>query len=285
MIKNVEFLLEGGRTGVLLIHGLTGTPTEMRVLGLGLHRAGMTVLGMQLAGHCGDREDLVATGWRDWYASVEAAAERLRERTDRIVVAGLSMGALLALKLAAEQGDRVAGVGVLGPMFYYDGWSIPRYARHLNFLLQVCRRLRLFQDRDFDEQPPFGLKDPLLRERVVAAMQSGDSTRAGLASNPWPSLAEMLALSREVRRDLPRVMSPCLVLHAADDDVAHVRNAELVVRRVSGSVQLTLMHNSYHMITIDQERSLVVKHLQAFIQELAPRDVEDDLPAQRAAWS
>ena len=46
MIKNAEFLLEGGRTGVLLIHGLTGTPTEMRVLGLGLHRAGMTVLGM-----------------------------------------------------------------------------------------------------------------------------------------------------------------------------------------------------------------------------------------------
>ena len=283
MIKNAEFLLESGRTGVLLIHGLTGTPTEMRVLGLGLHRAGMTVLGMQLAGHCGDREDLVATGWRDWYASVEAAAERLRQRVDRVFVAGLSMGALLALKLAAEQGDRIAGVGVFGPTFHYDGWSIPRYARYLNFLLPVCLRLGFCQNRDFDEHPPFGLKDPLLRAQVAAAMQSGDSTRAGLASNPLPSLGEMMALSREVRRDLHRVISPCLVLHAAEDDVAHVRNAELVVSRVGGPTRMVLLHNSYHMITIDQERSLVINHFQTFIEELVPQEVETGLSAERVA--
>src|SRR5438477_6307703 len=97
MIRKADFHFDGGRDGVLLIHGLTGTPNEMLLLGKGLHRAGFTVSGMQLAGHCGNQDDLLATGWRDWYASVENSAHKLRSRVDRVYVAGLSMGALLAL--------------------------------------------------------------------------------------------------------------------------------------------------------------------------------------------
>src|ERR1700755_2174081 len=95
MMKPSEFRLSGGRSGVLLIHGLTGTPTEMRFVGNGLNRAGFSVLGMQLAGHCGDENDLLATGWRDWYASVVEAATRFRAEVDHLFVAGLSMGAVL----------------------------------------------------------------------------------------------------------------------------------------------------------------------------------------------
>ena len=71
------------RTGVLLIHGLTGTPAEMRYVGKALARRGYTVSGMQLAGHCRAESDLLATGWRDWYGSVESAYQRLAERCDR----------------------------------------------------------------------------------------------------------------------------------------------------------------------------------------------------------
>ena len=86
MIQQTDFFFEGGRSGVLLIHGLTGTPMEMKLLGKGLNRAGFTVHGMQLAGHCGDVEDLLATGWHDWYASVEKAADALREKVDHLFV-------------------------------------------------------------------------------------------------------------------------------------------------------------------------------------------------------
>lgn len=267
MIEETEFLFKGGRTGVLLIHGLTGTPNEMRILAVGLNRAGFTVLGVQLAGHCGSAEDLTATGWRDWYASVEAAADRLLESVDKLFVAGLSMGALLALKLAADRGSDIAGVGVLGPTFQYDGWSIPAYARYLNFLLVWFKRLGLFQKRCFHEHPPYGLKDERLRARVAASMQSGDSASAGLASNPWPSLAEMLLLSRQVRRQLSQVRSPCLILHSSDDDIAHLRNAELVKRRVKGPVRMQLMENSYHLITIDQDRLRVIRACVHFFHE------------------
>ncbi|HET8730557.1 MAG TPA: alpha/beta fold hydrolase [Moraxellaceae bacterium] len=268
MIQNAEFLFEGGRAGVLLIHGLTGTPNEMRLLGKGLHKAGFTVHGMQLAGHCGDEQDLAATGWQDWYRSVEVAAEQLRQRVDHLFVGGLSMGAVLALKLAADRPELVAGVGVYGPTFRYDGWSIPLYARHLNFLLRWFKRFNLFQDRYFVEQPPYGLKDERLRATVSNSMLSGDSVAAGLAGNPYPALADMMTLSARVRRQLSQVTAPCLIMHAAEDDIADIRNSLLVKRRVRGPVHMVVLNDSYHMITIDRERKEVVKESVAMFQSV-----------------
>ena len=265
MIQDVEYLMEGGRAGVLLIHGLTGTPNEMRLLGKGLHRAGFTVYGMQLAGHCGDEKDLLQTSWKDWYASVERAAEKLQARVDHFFVAGLSMGAVLALKLAADHPDKVAGVGVYGPTFTYDGWGIPGYAKRWGFLLHAFKKLNLFQNRVFNEHPPYGLKDERLRATVAASMQSGDSAAAGLAGNPWASLTEMLELSAKTKRQLRQVTAPCLVMHAEEDDIADIKNSLLVQKRVSGPVEMVVLRDSYHMITIDRERRTVVnKSIEVF---------------------
>lgn len=269
MIQNAEYFLEGTtRVGVLLIHGLTGTPNEMRMVAKGLHRAGFSVYAMQLAGHCGTEADLLKTTWQDWYASVVVAAEHLAAQVDHFFVAGLSMGAVLSLKLASDRPDLVAGVGVYGPTFQYDGWSIPLYARHLNFLLPWFKRFNLFQDKVFNEQPPYGLKDERLREIVSKSMLSGDSASAGLAGNPYASLAEMILLSAQVKPALSRVIAPCLIMHASDDDVAHVRNSLLVEKNVSGPTQLILLYDSYHLITIDRERREVIKQSVNFFTDI-----------------
>ncbi|MES2024931.1 MAG: alpha/beta fold hydrolase [Pseudomonadota bacterium] len=264
-----EFLFEGGRTGVLLIHGLTGTPNEMRLLGKGLHRAGHTVYGMQLAGHCGTADDLIATSWQDWYNSVRVAADHLRTRVgvDRIFVMGLSMGALLSLKLAADQPEKVAGVGALATMFQHDGWSMPRYTR-LSFLLRIFKALRIGRNSCFIEQPPYGIKDAALRKRIVAQMNSGDSAEAGLPGNPWWSVAELYGLAAEVRRQLPAITAPCLLVHATEDDVASLqKNAMLVQNSVKGPVQTLWLQDSYHMVTIDRERRLVIERACDFIAQ------------------
>jgi carboxylesterase len=267
VIQPTDFLLEGDRRGVLLIHGLTGTPMEMRLLAKGLNNAGFTVYCMQLAGHCGDVEDLLATGWRDWYASVEAAASKLLRQVDHLFVGGLSMGALLSLKLAADHPHQIAGVGVYGATFRYDGWSIPWSAR-LSFLLPLLKKLGIGRDQAFLEQPPYGLRDERLRAQISAAMQSGDSTVAGLLGNPWHSLADLYQLSVQVRRQLPGVTSPCLVAHASEDDVASVRNAELVIRGVSARTELLLLDDSYHMITIDKQRRTLIAHSDRFFDDI-----------------
>ena len=268
MIQNAEFRFEGGRSGVLLIHGLTGTPTEMRLLGKGLNRAGYTVYGMQLAGHCGDADDLLKTGWRDWYASVEAAAEKFRHEVDHLFVAGLSMGAVLALKLAAERPELVKGVGVYGATFRYDGWAIPWFGK-FSFLLPLLHKFGIGKHRMVHEGEPYGIRDERLRAQVSAAMLGGDSAAAGLPGNPWYSLAEMYGLAAEVRSQLSQVTAPCLVAHASEDDVASLKNAELVMREVSAPAELLLLENSYHMITIDQERRTLIDRSAAFFDDIA----------------
>ncbi|UPG86740.1 alpha/beta fold hydrolase [Luteibacter aegosomatis] len=280
MSDTAEFHFEGGRDGVLLIHGLTGTPTEMRLVGKGLNRAGFTVVGVQLAGHCGTEEDLIATSWEDWYASVERAAEALRGQVDRLFVAGLSMGAVLALRLAAVRPDWVSGVGVFGATFRYDGWSMPWIARRMGFILPICKRLGIGRGRSFLELPPYGIRDERLRAQVTSAMHSGDSKSAGLPGNPWFAVAEMMALARDVRRRLRHVAAPCFVAHALEDDIASVAsNADLVASRVSGPIEMLLLGDSYHMITIDRERRMLIERTADFFGRIA----RDARPTRMAA--
>ena len=268
MIKPSEFQLAGGRSGVLLIHGLTGTPTEMRFVGNGLNKAGFTVLGMQLAGHCGDTSDLLATGWKDWYASVVVAADRLREQVDHLFVAGLSMGAVLALKLAIDRPRDVDGLGLYGTTFFHDGWATPPIGR-LAFLLPLATRLGIGRTRTSAENPPYGIKDERIRNRVVGAMLSGDSQAAGLAGFPWPSLAEFQRLSMHVRNRIGRVRAPCVAVHSSDDDVASLRNVRIVERGVSAPVETVLLDDSYHMVTVDQERAKLIERSAVFFRRLA----------------
>ena len=266
--KAAEFHLRGGRAGVLLIHGLTGTPTEMRFVGNGLHRAGYSVLGMQLAGHCGDANDLLATGWRDWYASVVEAATRFRAEVDHLFVAGLSMGAVLALKLAIDRPNDVDGLGLYGTTFFHDGWATPPIGR-LAFLLPLAVTLGIGRNNVSMESPPYGIKDERIRNRIVAAMMSGDSEAAGLAGFPWPSLAEFTRLSMHVRNRIGRVRAPCVIVHSGNDDIASLRNVRIVERGVRAPVETVLLDDSYHMVTVDRQRGELIERSAAFFRRIA----------------
>ena len=268
MIKNVEYILPGGRSGVLLIHGLTGTPTEMRFVAKGLQRHGFTTYGMQLAGHCGTEADLLASNRSDWFQSVREAADKLAAQVDHLFVAGLSMGALLALRLAAERPDQVAGLGLYGTTFRYDGWTIPWYGK-LSFLLPLAVSMGIGKHARFHEQFPYGIKDERIRQRIAGAMLSGHSDQAGLSGNPWPSLAEFYRLSWRVRKLLPQVVAPSLILHAREDDVASLANVRHLERELRGPHQTQILDKSYHMITVDQERDIVIDRSAAFFKRIA----------------
>lgn len=104
IIEGAEsFLLEGkNNKAVLLLHGYTGAPSEMRPLGDYLHALGYTVSCVRLPGHGTSIKDLEATTATDWYCAAEAECLELLARFDSVYVAGLSMGGLLAIKLAAK---------------------------------------------------------------------------------------------------------------------------------------------------------------------------------------
>jgi carboxylesterase len=253
--------IPGGRLGVLLIHGLGGTPVELRFIAQGLARAGHTSYCCQLAGHCGTPEELRRSTWREWYASVEAAHDRLKEHCDTILVGGLSMGGILALRLAQSRPEAVHGLLLYAPTLKLDGWSMPWYSRALHYVRPTPIRLEF----DLAEHEPFGLKDERVRALVASAMQSGDTGQAGVFSTPMRSFANFNALVSVVKRGLDRVTQPVLIVHPRDDDIASLKNAQYLQTHLGGLVDTLVLDDCYHMVTLDQQRHIVAERTASFV--------------------
>lgn len=190
MTSNIRgYYVAGGRTGVLLMHGLCGTPTEMRFVANGLARTGCTVYCPMLAGHGGNKEDIKHTTWQDWYRSAETALDRLREDCDTVIVGGLSTGALLALMLAARRPADVQATALMAPTLWLNGWLIPWYAR----LFRLVFSKRVANLIDFPDLHPHGIKDERIREFIRNALFSGDGSVAGLPSTPGVLFSNIVA--------------------------------------------------------------------------------------------
>ena len=255
----------GDRTGFLLIHGLGGTPTEMRLVARALHRGGHTVHCPQLAGHCAGEAELLATGWRDWTQSVVDELEHMRGICDTVIVGGLSMGAVLAMHVAAVRPDAVDGLALYAPTLWYDGWSIPRYAFLLKWLINTPAGRRY----SFVEREPYGVKDLRTRSLITAAITRGDSAEAGLLGTPSGALKQMWELIGQTRREMQKINCPALLVHAREDDVASLSNAFYIQRRLGGLVDAVILDDSYHLVTIDQQREIVVERSLVLAARLA----------------
>src|SRR5437762_1143570 len=160
-----DILERGNGVGVLLSHGITGAPAEMKPLIRKLAAAGFTVSCPALAGHCATLRELKRTRWTDWYSSLEEALRALRERCASVFVSGLSMGALLALKLAADHPESVSGVATLSATFFYDGWNVPRFRQR--FLLPIALYSPLRFVYSWREPAPYGIKDERIRNIIA----------------------------------------------------------------------------------------------------------------------
>jgi carboxylesterase len=260
-----SLFLQGGRVGVLLIHGLGGTPVEMRFIAQNLARAGNTVYCCQLAGHCGTPEELRRSTWQEWYASVEAAHDKLAETCDVILAGGLSMGGILALHLAQKRPASVHGLLLFAPTLKLDGWSMPWHS----VVLQYVRPLPIRLELELTERDPYGLKDERVRRIVVASMQSGDSGVAGTFSTPMRSFAHFNSLVAEVKPGLGKVCQPALIVHPREDDIASLRNAQYLQANLGGLVDTLVLDNSYHMVTLDQQRHIVADRATSFVSWVA----------------
>ena len=100
--------------GVLVLHGFTGNPSSMRGLADAFAAGDYHVELPRLPGHGTTIDEMISTTWADWSGETEAAYTRLRQRSGRVVIAGLSMGGSLALWLALRQPD-VLGLVLVNP--------------------------------------------------------------------------------------------------------------------------------------------------------------------------
>lgn len=263
-----------GRTGILLIHGLGGTPLELKTVARGLAARGWTVSCCQLAGHCGTEEDLLGTGWADWYASAERAMAELERECDTILVGGLSIGAVLALRLAALNKDRVHGTILFAPTLWYDGWAVPwyRFMLKLGFIFSYDKWVRRLK---FPERDPFGIKDRTIRALVAGAMLSGKSAEAGLVCTPLGALAEADQLVKDVLHRLEGIKTPALIVHPREDDISDLSNAIHLQRKLGGLADCLVLDDSYHIVTVDRQRDIVIDRAANFIDFIERRQARE----------
>lgn len=261
-----ELFYDGSGAGVVLLHGLGGTPVEMRPVAKGFSRAGFSALCPRLAGHGGTEDDLRSARWEQWESDAIVALERMRARGRPTFVGGLSMGAVLSLRVAAVRPDLVDGLLLFAPTFVYDGWAVPWY----RFLLKLLIDTPIGRKYSFMERHPFGLKDERIRARVVRAMTegaaTGDSGEAGLLGTPSQALRQLWRLCDATAARLGRVTSPAFVAHARHDDLASIANAERVMRKLGGRVEALILEDSYHLVTIDRQAPLAISRAVAFAQ-------------------
>ena len=254
------FDLAGGEHAVLMLHGLSGTAFEVMSVAKALNRHGYTVRIPVLPGHRTSVSDLSNTTWKDWYNAAENHFEELSRKYKTVSVAGLCMGAVLSLRLAAEKQGRVKSLILMSTTLAYDGWAIPWY----RFLLPLALYTPLKYFWSYKEAGSFGVKNEAIRRRVSSMMN--DKSSVAYSRTPADSIREMLGLIKATKHRLSEISSPTLILHAAEDEVASPKNAEFIEQNLGAAhIEKIILDNCYHLITIDNQRNLVAAEAARFI--------------------
>jgi carboxylesterase len=239
------FCFEGGPTGILLVHGFTGTPREMRWMGEYLAGQGLTVLGVRLAGHATTPEDMEPTTWRDWWGSVKEGYAELDRRCERVFVMGLSLGGMLTLHIGAHYPE-VAGLVAMSapgkPMSTTDLWVPETLGEAARFL------------------PPD--KDDDFQDRWVA-----EEWHISYDRQPLRCIASLFEFSRHLHDDLPDVRVPLLLIHSRLDGMVLPDNMPYVHGLVASTdKEMMWVERSGHVVTEDLEKDAVFARAYAFVQ-------------------
>lgn len=235
------FLLPGSERGVLVVHGFTGSPSEMRLLGEFLHKKGYTVLGPRLCGHGTQVQDMTPTTWPYWYQSVEDGYHLLRGLCSDIAVVGLSMGGLMALKLAVEQPVSKV-VSLSAPIHLYE--------RRLS-LLPLYRMFRRYESRKRKSFPDL------------------DSSYAvGYDQIPLASLDSLLAFIKHVDKLLPLVQVPALIVQSKAEHTVRPSSAKHIFKLLGSAMkEIVWLEKSGHVITLDVEKYQLFEVIAKFLHK------------------
>ncbi len=249
------FRMAGNGTGVLLVHGYSGSPPEMLPVARYLHeRGGYTVAGPLLPGHGTRPEDMQRIRWQQWANAVNYAYANLAAECERVFLVGLSMGGLLSLyqaeRLAGDTDSKLVGIVALSTPIYIDSWLVPLapFAKHIV-------RWQGSEQRTLEQK--ISVRDKTAVKELWAYLRT-----------PSQAAHQLLVLIKNVRRNLDLIKAPILIMHSRHDTTAPPPSAQIIFDSVgSADKQLIWLDNSNHVITVDHDRARVLQATYDFINQ------------------
>jgi carboxylesterase len=246
-LLNKPFYFEGNNgKAVLLIHGWSSTSYEVRRLGLYLNENGYTVSAPMLRGHGTVPKDLECVKWTDWLSDLEEEYDKLRSKYQKVYVAGTSIGANLAIMLAADKKD-ISGLMLM---------ATPYNIKMEKIIWIFMKSMNLFKTYNKKFYPPtFGLATSITR---LISYQS----------YPIKSAMEAHELIKKCRLMLPKVEQPCLLLQSASDHIVGKRSMENIYNRISSPIkEKKYIQRAYHTFISDIKNSHVFEDILGFLEE------------------
>ena len=267
-----SLVMPGGRVGVLLLHSLGGTPIELRFVAQGLARNGYTVYCPLLPGLGGGTDVSGLSSWQDWYEALKSAHDELCRHCDVVLVGGLSAGSVLTLKLAQERPETVQGLVLYAPTLWPNGWAIP-----LSFnLFKLIYHKFIANWFYLRQRAPYGIKDERIRNFLIESIKGDEEPLADLFGRKGGMVWEFRHLVKSVKKGLGDIRQPTVIFHPRTDDQSDISNANALMRRLAGLVEVTVLDDSYHMVTLDRQRSIVVDRTIDFVGRLTQRIEEKE---------
>jgi carboxylesterase len=238
------FFSEGDSTGVLLLHGFTGSPYEMRTLAQQFIDKGNTVSVPLLCGHGTKAEDMLDCRWYDWFTNAKNALFRLRKKCSTVYVAGLSMGASLALHLAAHY--QVEGVIALAPG-----------------LVLLDKRIALIKY----VLPFMTFKKKRGPRADINSEEKNKTVNYGVI--PLNAVLELTKFFTHLEMDLPEIYAPVFLAHSKNDHVVSFESSEIIYNKISSkNKQFLRLSESYHVLTLDKEKEILFREISKFVESL-----------------
>jgi carboxylesterase len=250
---------------LLLFHGLLSSPQEFGLIAHSLRSRGLAYEGVSVPGYT-LANDPVSPQWRRWRDAACAVIDARSAPDKSVILGGLCMGGVLAAAAALERKKRIAGLVLISPTFTYDGWGLSpiRHFRRLAYWTGFDRFWSVA------ERQPFGVKSPKIRKWVMQEMAQRAQSAVGPARLPLRALREGERMMAEVRARLAELDCPILVIHAREDEITRLTSVQALFSTLpQQDKELAVLENSYHMVTIDNDRHEVAALLERFVKRVS----------------
>ena len=236
---------------VLLFHGLTGSPYELKKYAQFLYNNDYDVFAECLPGHGEKFNEIYTVKYQDWLEFAYKKFSDLKTRYNKVFISGLCLGAVLALAVGIKYGKEVDGVISLSTTLFLDGWRLPWY----KFLIPIGLSTILRFYYCYPECEPHGIKNQKTRNIVKKLLAKGD---VGMNDFPMTGIYELLKLSDIVIKNLRKFKTPILLIHSKEDDLTSAKSADIVYDKISSTEkEKIILYDSYHMVLYDNEKEFV----------------------------